>query len=116
MLNVFPIQFLAPIAYLLLRVVLGFVCIRIGLHLFKKENPGLVRRGIGAGLTITGTLFLIGLFTQIASLATLALLSIGNLRQYRLPNVSRTSLFLICTIALALFITGSGPFAFDLPI
>lgn len=85
MLNIFPIQYLAPVAYLILRVGVGILLIRLGFsHIKHRETLkevlvfsffpyrtfmvwylALVEIGIGA-------LFLLGLYTQVAALLAIA--------------------------------------------
>jgi hypothetical protein len=53
--------------------------------------------------------------TQYAAIASLVFEAI--LYKYRaVINLTRMSIFLMIAISLTLFITGAGPFAFDLPI
>ncbi len=116
MLNLFPIQFLAPLTYFLLRITLGFLCIRIGFMMMRTEGTSTLRRLLGTIFTGTGTFLVLGLYTQGAALLTLVLSSIGIVKNGTIRELTRTSLILMCVIALSLFVTGSGPFAFDLPI
>jgi uncharacterized membrane protein YphA (DoxX/SURF4 family) len=68
---------------------------------------------------IIGTLFVLGLFTQIAALlAILYTLKLIILHKYFSHPLIPRRLFLVLlfTASLSLFITGAGAFAFDLPI
>ncbi len=116
MLNPFPIQFLAPLAYFLIRVILGFVCIRTGTLLLRGVGHSPKRKLVGSFFIGTGTAFIFGVSTQIVSLLTLFVVMIGGVRKSGIPYLSRTSLLLMATLSISLFITGAGPFAFDLPI
>jgi hypothetical protein len=116
MLNLFPIQFLAPLTYFLLRITLGFLCIRIGFMMMRAENASKKRRFLGTLFTGAGSLLFLGLYTQGAALLTLLLSGVGVFRSGTVHELTRTSLVLMCVIAVTLFVTGSGPFAFDLPI
>ena len=132
MLNIFPIQFLAPLAYALLRVCVGFILLRLGRrHLHNRDALapifsfslfpygrffvwylGLIEIGLGI-------LFFIGLFTQVAALlaAVLSLKFIVMHRRFAHPLIpSRMFYTLLLAASLSLFITGAGIFAFDLPI
>ena len=132
MLNVFPIQFLAPLAYAILRVCVGFVFLFLSKqHLRNRVSLGeafqTARIPFSFGFVwqlallelVVGVMFLLGFYTQIAAL--LALLYVCKLillrRRVSHPLIpSRLSLVLIFFISLSLFITGAGIFAFDLPI
>lgn len=116
MLNLFPIQFLAPLTYFLLRVTIGFLMVHIGLRMVRDETSSARRRFLGGLFTGTGTLLVIGLYTQGAALLACILTGTGIVRKGAVRELTRTSLILIGVIAFSLFITGSGPFAFDLPI
>jgi len=132
MLNFFPIQFLAPVAYALLRICIGIVFLYLArTHIRHRDEfkniYTLPRLPYGTFFTwyvaiveiVVGTLFIAGLFTQIAALIS-ALYAIKSLILYHrfshplLPT--RLSLTLILMVSLSLFITGAGIFAFDLPI
>jgi uncharacterized membrane protein YphA (DoxX/SURF4 family) len=119
MLNPFPIQFLAPLTYFLLRVVLGFLIIRLGNRLLRR-TPRTAASSVIAGIEIViGSMFILGVYTQIAAFITI-LLTIPVLARPHSPlrvfQTNRSTTLLMCVIALSLFITGAGAFAFDLPI
>lgn len=116
MLNPFPIQFLAPLAFFLLRVTLGILCVRLGLRMLRAEHTSVKRRLLGTLFLGTGSFLVLGLYTQIAALGAILLSIVGLARKGVLPGLTRTSLFLMIAISLSLFITGGGPFGFDLPI
>lgn len=132
MLNIFPIQFLAPLAYTLLRVVLGFIFIRFGfIHITERDSLKhiLTFSQLRFGLFFTwflvftelliGILFLLGFLTQIAALLSI-MLSIKMILLHKhfihpcIPN--KITYTLILFISLSLFITGAGYLAFDLPL
>ncbi len=119
MLNPFPIQFLSLAAYFLLRLVLGTVLIKMGVNCFKKRKDTPLAWILAILEIGSGTLFILGLYTQIASLLTLFLVTLlwslrGSKNNSFAPN--RTILLLVAGIAVSLFITGAGAFSFDLPI
>ncbi|MCF7816186.1 MAG: DoxX family protein [Candidatus Pacebacteria bacterium] len=132
MLNIFPIQFLAPVAYLFLRVCVGTILIRLGfIHIKNRQilKDVLVFPSLPYGLffavylgvfeIIVGSMFVLGLFTQIAALLTIVFsLKMIFMHKYFLNPLipTRLSFFLIFTIACTLFVTGAGILAFDLPI
>ena len=132
MLNLFPIQYLAPFAYLILRLCIGVLF----LHLGKKH---FIHRGeLSAVLTLPffpfgtfatwilcvseiliGLSLVFGYLTQLSAFLVV-LYALKLLMFYRrfqnplLPN--RMTLMLFIGIGLSLFITGAGPLAFDLPL
>lgn len=132
MLNPFPIQFLALFAYLLLRFFVGSALIYLGLSHFKNRFElqqvlvlswfpyGRFTTWVFAlGEMLIGILFVLGLYTQYAALAAIAMclkmLILRNLFNH--PSIpSRLFYLLLLSCALSLFITGAGVFAFDLPI
>ncbi len=68
---------------------------------------------------LIGTLFILGLATQIAALLSILLSLKLMYLSPRLfsPHVPpRLFWVLVCGISLSLFITGAGVFAFDLPL
>ena len=132
MLNIFPIQFLAPFAYLLLRVVLGFVLFYLGTSHIRNRHSlqdifsfsffpyGLfIVWYLGSVEILIGAMFIVGFFTQIAALLGMALSLKFLVMHKRFTHSlipSRLCFLFIFMISFTLLITGAGPFAFDLPI
>jgi len=119
MLNLFPIQFLAPFAYFLLRVALGFLIIRLGVRILKQDSRTYWSTSLGIIEISIGFLFILGIYTQLAALLTLVLSTPSVFRPHTVLRAWLTNhgtVFLMYFIALSLFITGAGAFAFDLPI
>ena len=132
MLNPFPIQFLALLAYLVLRVITGLVFFILGYRHFRarKELTQILTLPIFPFGVITttvfiltelvvGTLFILGLYTQIAALLVIVMsLKMIVLRPIfsHVSIPSRLMYLLLFAIGCSLFITGAGAFAFDLPI
>lgn len=131
MLNPFPIQFLALLAYAILRICVGLILLRFGIrHLsYTHQNPvtsttlpGWGRLAFGSVAIIElvlGLMFVVGFLTQIAALGTLALITVVGMftpssLRHHLPT--RSFRLLLGASALSLFITGAGIFAFDLPL
>lgn len=132
MLNVFPIQFLAPIAYMVLRLCVGFVFLYLG-HRHLKNRRTLMGAFehvsfaygsffvwyMGFFEMLIGVLFILGLYTQIAALLSMILIAKLFFLRKRLVHpllpgpLARVLLFFA---SMSLFITGAGIFAFDLPI
>lgn len=133
MLNFFPIMFLSPLAYALLRIVLGGMFLYLGYrHLFtyRRELQALLHRHwprfasfaawhLGIGEILIGGMLVVGAYTQIAALAGI-LLSIKMLifrRHVIHPSIPPPLFYLlVLAISISLFITGAGALAFDLPI
>jgi uncharacterized membrane protein YphA (DoxX/SURF4 family) len=132
MLTLFPIQWLALLAYFILRIVVGLVIFYLGVrHLQNRHTiaPRLSPPLFPFPLTATwlvalteissGLLLIFGIYTQIGALLLIALalkmlVWYARLGQWFVP--SRITLVLFMAIGLSLFITGAGAFAFDLPI
>lgn len=132
MLNPFPIQFLALLGYFILRVVVGLSFLYLGKLHFKNRQSlypilKLSRWPFGKIITwslilselVIGTLFVLGLYTQIAALLAI-IMSIKMLflrNKFISPHLpNKLTYFLFFGIGCLLFITGAGIFAFDLPI
>lgn len=132
MLNPFPIQWLALLAYFILRAIVGSALIWLGLRHFQERNPIATATNLPLfpfpktavillALTelIAGSLLLLGFYTQIGALI-LVVLSLKMLvwnSCFSHPAIpSRLTYLLLLGCGLSLFITGGGAFAFDLPI
>jgi len=132
MLNPFPIQFLAMVAYALLRVTIGIVLMHLGLEHIRNRQTlkevfsfswfpyGLFFAWyVGVFEIIVATMFILGFLTQIAALLTI-LLSLKFIimhKRFSSPSIPGKIVYLLLLgISLSLFITGAGIFAFDLPI
>ena len=132
MLNLFPIQFLALFAYLILRVITGLVLIHLSFKHFEHRHELaeilklplfpfgktsvilLVSTEIFIGITLT-----LGLFTQVGAilliLLSLKMLVLRKRFKHRTLPTPLTYILLFA-IGFSLFITGAGALAFDLPI
>jgi len=132
MLNLFPIQFLAPLAFALLRVCVGALLLRLGIrhlkgraHLQEVFTFTYFKKGVllatlfGIIEIVIGALFVVGLFTQVAALL-LMLLSLKIIimhTRFTHPLIPQRLFYvLLFSASLSLFITGAGIFAIDLPI
>jgi len=132
MLNLFPIQWLALLAYFILRVMVGITLVilaRRHLAAFRAlaavaQVPLLPIPRTAISLLIAtelvaGTLLILGLFTQAGALLLIVLSLTMIVWHRRLPHPSippRLTYILFLAAGLSLFITGAGAFAFDLPI
>ncbi len=132
MLNLFPIQWLALLAYFILRLFVGCILLflaRSHLHVYRElvitsTCPIFPKKPLPIILLIVveiilGVLFLVGIFTQVAAIG-LFLLSLKMLwwrnrfTHFSIPSALVYIILIGCS--LSLFITGAGMFAFDLPI
>lgn len=132
MLNPFPIQFLAPLAYTLMRICVGLILVRLGrrnLHnratlqtlftfrLFPYGNFFVLYMSLLE--IVLGLMFIFGFLTQIAALLLIVFCLKFMIMHKRFDHPllpKRLSYLLLCICGLSLFITGAGAFAIDLPI
>ena len=132
MLNPFPIQFLALLAYMLLRFFVGGILLYLGItHVRNRHNLkytlsfpwfpyGLFSVWFFALFEIlSGLMFFTGFYTQYAAIIgmLLALKIIVLYKRFASPLIpGRLFYILLFGASLSLFITGGGALAFDLPI
>ncbi len=132
MLNLFPIQWLALLAYFILRTVTGFTLGTLAWrHLKAREElkniinlPIFPFGKVATGLLIAtefliAILLTLGLLTQLGALLLFALavkMLIFRKRWVHKTIPGALSYVLLLGISLTLFITGAGILAFDLPI
>lgn len=132
MLNVFPIQFLAPLAYTILRLCVALVFLYLAHSHLKnkgvlKESLGFSGFPYGGFVTwylivielVIGCMFFFGFYTQIAALLAMLFsldLFLGRKKVSHELLPSTMVKILLFFASLSLFITGAGAFAFDLPI
>lgn len=134
MLNPFPeLLTYGLLSPFILRVVVGFIFVNLGLLAFKGEkerwivslatlnipNPKIAVKIFGAIEFVGGVMFLLGYYTQIAALV-LALLTFAEAYvEYKDPTIlKRNFVFyvLILAITLSLLFSGAGAFAIDIPL
>ncbi len=133
MLAVFPTMFLSLFAHLLLRIFLGGIFLYLAYrHLFRDRMslqaiihlswPTLAWFGVrcfGIVELLLGVLFIVGAYTQITALISIAhALKILILhRRLSHPSVPQRLFYvLLIGASLSLLITGAGAFAYDLPL
>jgi uncharacterized membrane protein YphA (DoxX/SURF4 family) len=132
MLNIFPIQFLAPIAYTLLRLCVGLFLIRLGInHITNRDSlsstfsfsffpfPQFVIICMSIAELLAGLSLTLGYLTQLGALLSVALSLKCIFLHARLTHPlipSRSFYTLLLFASISIFITGAGAFAFDLPI
>jgi len=132
MLNPFPILFLAPLGYLILRLTVGGLLFYYGYtHLVYRRSLSTALSGqhlplgtapawiFGTLELIAGIMFIFGFYTQIAAIAGMAFSPCVLMFRHPLPAqlfAERIFYVLLFAASLCLFITGAGALAFDLPI
>lgn len=132
MLNLFPIQWLALLAYFILRLGIGSVFLYLAhthiknwkqfpntLNLPIIKNSKVIFTLIITSELVIGTLYIIGLVTQVAALIAISLCIKLIIWHSRFPLGSipnKLTFVLLIFISMSLFITGAGALAFDLPI
>lgn len=112
------------LAYTVLRVIVGIVLIYLGFrHTSHRDAVGatsVLLLVFGIMELIIGLMFLVGWYTQYASLLTVTLIVASTLmkRNATLHTAFPQTLFYVLLFgsALSLFVTGAGAFAFDLPL
>jgi uncharacterized membrane protein YphA (DoxX/SURF4 family) len=124
--NLFPIQWLALVAYFILRLGIGILLIHYARRhlqskqLFKTAGwPTYTFWGLVTAEVIAGILFIFGFLTQAAAILCITigagLITISQHR-YHSELPPKPVLFLMIIIGMTLFITGAGVAAVDLPI
>jgi uncharacterized membrane protein YphA (DoxX/SURF4 family) len=128
-LNPIPIQFLALLAYFILRFGVGLLLLRIAISLWQRRGEftlaiadierTVVLWPLIIGKVVIALMLLVGFYTQYAAIA-LMLMCVDLLLTRRwldhpaLPP--RIFYALMFFAACSLFITGAGAFAVDLPL
>lgn len=134
MLNTFPsLLSYGLLAPLILRLVLGLICVDLGILKFKKERARWIAtfeayklkpskqlvRLLGLLEIAGGVLLIIGLYTQIAALVFVILFAAEFYIEYTEGGILKrdiTFYLLVLAIALSLLLTGAGAYAFDIPL
>lgn len=118
MLNIFPIQFLAPLAYFILRIALGAFFIKKSARMWNMPQTSASTRFIAGIQAIVGVMMMLGFLTQVAAMLgmLIAVLAVLFKKSAFFPPYDKATALFIFAISLSLFITGAGPFGFDLPI
>lgn len=128
-LNPIPIQFLALLAYFILRFGVGIVLLHIALRIWNEREqfslavPSLSARTVVVplvvGKVVIALMLLIGWYTQYAAIALMLMcIDIILTRRWLAHPVLPPRIFyaLLLCAACSLLITGGGAFAVDLPI
>lgn len=111
MLNVFPeLLFLAPLAALVIRAA---VAVAFALATWNRFRTGAFILGGIEALTAAALAF--GFYTQIAAIVGFFLV-LGWLFRRDLSPYPFSTIVLLGVMCATLLVTGSGPFAFDLPL
>jgi uncharacterized membrane protein YphA (DoxX/SURF4 family) len=114
-LSIFPqLFFLGFVAPLLLRLSAGFFLIYLGKNRTQKTYGWLAILYIAAGV-----LLILGLYTQIAAIVSILIISFDFLMDKGSVSFStekKILYFVIKIILISLLLTGPGFLAFDLPL
>ena len=134
MLNSFPdLLTYSLIAPFLLRLIVGFVFIDLGVLLFKKESerwilsfktlriphPEIAAKVLSVIQIAGGVMLILGFYTQVATLILGIISFIEVYLEYKDPSILKRNIvfyLLIFTILLSLLFSGAGAFAIDLPL
>jgi uncharacterized membrane protein YphA (DoxX/SURF4 family) len=114
MLSMFPqLLWLTPFSFVLMRLVAA-IALAYGSwkHVFHGTR---IVRAFGILELALAVLIFVGAYTQAAALIG-ALVMLCWIFIHRIRPVSRVEALLLLVIALSLVVTGSGPYAFDLPL
>jgi len=134
MLNPFPdLLVYSLLAPLILRVIVGYIFIDLGMLAFKTErerwfislktlnipSPTLAVKILGIIEIVGGIMLIVGFYTQVAALV-LGLLTLAEAQvEYRDPAILKRSFVfyvMLLGILLSLLLSGAGAFAIDLPL
>ncbi len=133
MLNTFPdLLAFGLLAPFLLRLAVGAMFLNAGIkklrqrtwmtELFERMNltpASSYAIAFGAIEVVSGGLLIVGLFTQLAALATLCISAFALYSKYKHPTEtpgSRGVFLLLFVISFSLLFSGAGFLAFDLPL
>jgi putative oxidoreductase len=132
--NIFPELFtFSLIAPFILRIVLGYIFINLGLLKLTKEKSGWIGSlhtlgikpaGFFVGLIgiveiIGGLLLLVGAYTQLVALVFAIIAISETLIEYKENSILRRDLafyLLLSAICISLLLTGAGAYAVDIPL
>jgi uncharacterized membrane protein YphA (DoxX/SURF4 family) len=117
MLNPFPdLLIYSAMAPFILRVVLGFVYLDIGIMNFKKSGNFKL---IGVVEIIGAIMLFLGFYTQIAAIIFIVIAGTSLYIEYKDAAVLRRDLafyLLLLAISVSLLLSGAGAYARDLPL
>lgn len=123
MLNIFPLQFLALLAYFILRLFVGSTVLYLGIthlkHRSRLRFSGKTPFILIALELLSGLSLIAGAYTQLGAMLLIGIaiyLLIVNKKWHKDHIPAPMTAFLLIGCGLTLFITGAGAFAFDLPI
>lgn len=114
MLSLFPeLLFLAPFSAFLIRISVAVVLAMIAQQRIKRGDSYSV--ALGAVEAVLAIMLFVGVYTQAAAL-TVLVLALVSLFSPTIRTAPRSTLSLIAIMCVTLLLSGSGPFAFDLPL
>lgn len=107
----------------LLRIALGFAIAKSGYgKFFENKNNGsgaIVSKIIGAIMTASGVLLIVGLFVQPSAMASILAIISGltpGLKKWGLVKISLGYRLVLLAVSLSLLFLGPGIFSLDLPL
>lgn len=123
----------AGLSPLLLRLVLGLILLNLGFLKLSGERKGWIMflrsvriprpkeicTTLGVIEIVSAILLLIGLYTQAAALIIIFLSFVQFFIESKEESLLRRDIvfyLLLLTLSISLFVTGPGPYAFDLPL
>ena len=117
MLNPFPdLLIYSTFAPFILRLVLGFVYLDLGILNFKKSGN---QKLLGLVEIVGAMMLFLGFYTQIAALLFIIIAGVSFYIEYKDASVLKRDIvfyLLILAIAVSLLLTGAGAYAKDLPL
>lgn len=120
MLNPFPsLLVFSTLAPFLLRLVLGFVYLDLGILNLKSKKGSKYLMALGAVEIIGALMLFVGFYTQIAALLFVLISGVSFYLEYKDSALMKRDIvfyLLILAISLSLLLTGAGAYAKDLPL
>lgn len=117
MLNPFPeLLIYSTLAPFLLRVVLGFIYLDLGILNFRKSG---YTKLLGIVEIVGAIMLFIGLYTQIAALLFVIVGGISFYIEYKDESLLKRDIvfyLLVLAISISLLLSGAGAYAKDLPL
>ncbi len=117
MLNPFPdLLIYSTFAPFVLRVVLGFVYLDLGLLNVKKEGN---QKLLGLVEVVGAVMLFLGFYTQIAAMLFIVIGAVSFYVEYKDASILKRDIvfyLLVLAISISLLLTGAGAYAKDLPL
>jgi uncharacterized membrane protein YphA (DoxX/SURF4 family) len=117
MLNPFPdLLIYSTFAPFILRVVLGFVYLDLGILNFKKEGN---QKLLGLVEIVGAIMLFFGFYTQVAAILFIIIGGASFYVEYKDATILKRDIvfyLLVLAISISLLLTGAGAYAKDLPL